>query len=202
MPNLNVEDFIPVIVNSLDGKSMTISIESVFEAINALGKRPFIVVITSTGLIEARNRGFEKLKEVFKVDKMRGILLDSDVLIYPESFLYEEMKKSMEENYGITSGYVSTYNLVNVVNPETDRLMSIEEYAKIPDMTEIKKSGLGFYFGEFPLNYHFQCTKEAGEDIAFFNYVSENIHPIKLAKKIHLGHMKYLALNIPDYGDA
>lgn len=201
MNSIKPEDYIPVIVNSLDSRSVTLSMEVVFESINALGKHPFLVVITSTGLVQARNKGFETLKKTFNTDMMTGLMLDSDILIYPESFVYEEMKKALDEKYNITTGYVSTYGVVNILNEETKQLMKFEEYAKIPDLSPIKRAGLGFYFGVFPLNYHFTFDDSGGEDFQFYDFVNQ-IQPTKLAKKIHLGHMKYLSLNIPDYGDA
>ena len=82
---INPDDYIPVIVNSLDGRSVTLSMEVIFESINALGKHPFLVVITSTGLVQARNKGFETLKKTFNTDIMTGVMLDSDVMIFPES---------------------------------------------------------------------------------------------------------------------
>ena len=200
MNSIKPEDYIPVIVNSLDSRSVTLSMEVVFESINALGKHPFLVVITSTGLVQARNKGFETLKKTFNTDMMIGLMLDSDILIYPESFVYEEMKKALEEKYNITTGYVSTYGVVNILNEETKQLMKFEEYAKIQDLSLIKRAGLGFYFGVLPLNYHFTFDDSGGEDFQFYDFVNQ-IQPTKLAKKIHLGHMKYLSLNIPDYGD-
>lgn len=198
---INPDDYIPVIVNSLDGRSVTLSMEVIFESINALGKHPFLVVITSTGLVQARNKGFETLKKTFNTDIITGVMLDSDVMIFPESFLYEEMKNALENKYNITSGYVSTYGVVNVLNDDTKQLMKFEEYAKVPNLSPVKRAGLGFYFGVLPLDYHFTFDDSGGEDFKFYDYVN-TIQETKLAKKIHLGHMKYLSLNIPDYGDA
>ena len=85
-------------------------------------------------------------------------------------------------------------NLKNVIyhsaEHEANDSYTNEEVDKMENYAPVEYSGLGFYYGDLPLNYKFH-SDDMGEDFYFFK---ENHLELRLAKNIKLLHVKSIPL--------
>jgi hypothetical protein len=72
-------------------------------------------------------------------------------------------------------------------------MLTIEEYKTIKPYDQIAMAGLGFYYGDLPLNYKFHADGKPylGEDLNFF-FDNPDIKP--RVAPVQLKHLKVMAI--------
>ena len=195
----NENNYMPIIIATPDARAVATTIKILIEAAYEAKKTPLLLVLTQSALMNARQAGFEKLKEYFSKNP-RGFIVDSDIeIISASKNLLYYIKKADKENCSFVSGYYTLQGITDIMlhYPST---VKPEEYIKIKDWEKIDVAGLGFYYGELPLSYKFKYDAQPdnktgmGEDFYFFK---DNKFNVKLAKNISLGHIKPASLIIP-----
>ena len=199
---LDDEDkYMPIVIASSDGKAMAATVKMLTELAYSIGRIPALVVVTTSGLLMARQVGLAKLREYFQHNP-RGFIIDSDIeLVGNSALLAEYVTRADAEKCSFVGAYLSKSGIVDI-QIEQYKQMEPADYATLSDWSNVKFAGLGFYYGEIPMDYEFKFDSKfdrnegLGEDYHFFND-----HPqfkTKLAKKLILGHYKTVRLIIPE----
>lgn len=184
-PNVKVNEKIPVIIADISEKASVRSVNIISNAILSLNKQGVIKMIGGKGYFTAiRNLTFSTLKKELGINKVRGIMLDSDVILECDyKTLADVMKEADEKNINFVIPYKngnSSYSLWHKdMNPYTQ-----DEYNKLKDGDKIEYSGLGFYYGDIPLDYIFHSDVK-GEDHYFFEDNKLDVRVIKSIKTVH-----------------
>lgn len=194
------EKYMPIILVSTDGKAMANTIKTLTELAYEVGRIPALIVVTQTGILNARQVGLVMLKEYFRHNP-RGFLIDGDIeVVSNDGILREYVLKADKEGVSFVGAYFTKQGITDVMT-EFPKTINAEQYAELEDWADIKAAGLGFYYGEIPLDYTFRFDAKPdlsggmGEDFHFFmDHPSFNT---KLAKNIILGHVKAIRLVIP-----
>jgi len=189
----NIDEYRAIIIPSSDRRSVPETLKIILEAVYMYQKKPALVSVSSTGLLWSRTTAFQELKKIFEVDKIRGFMVDSDIILQekPETIL-EYMKKADNEKTNFIAPYKMLPNFHYAVS--LDGVTLIDDLTKIKEWQKVKAGGLGFYYGLLPLNYIFHMDKEVGgrgED--FYYYFDNKIMP-RIAKNIKLLHLKELPI--------
>jgi hypothetical protein len=196
---LDDEDYMPVLIPSLDRRASVETISTVVSAIIAYGKNPLVILSSDSGLLLSRTSNFFHLSEILKINKARGFMIDSDIA-YITGNILEYIKRADKEKVSFVAPYRIFFNgqIKYALSLNGVDVISEEEFRKLEDWQEIKAAGLGFYYGDLPLEYTFKISGEikkgahiTGEDFNFF--LDNNIKP-RLAKNIVLGHLKQIVL--------
>jgi len=196
---LDDEDYIPILIPSLDRRASVETISAVVLAGIAHGKNPLVVLSSDSGLLLSRTANFFRLSEILKTNKARGFMIDSDI-VYISGNIVEYIKRADKEGVSFVAPYRVFFNdqTKYALSLDGDSIIGEEEFKKLKDWQEIKAAGLGFYYGDLPLDYTFKISGEikkgariTGED---FNFFLENNIRLRLAKNIVLGHLKQIIL--------
>jgi hypothetical protein len=95
----NVNEYRAIVIVTADRKAIPETVQTVLEAIFINRFKRASVFNSASGLFRARTIALKQLYDIFKVDKMRGFLIDSDIFLYETSeTLAKYMKKADEEN--------------------------------------------------------------------------------------------------------
>ena len=208
------ENAIPIFLPSADGSAQALTMKAVIEACYIMGKIPVLIQIDKFNPIPlTRTLGLQLYKKYAKnLKKVRGFMIDSDVRIEVNGeFLAEKIKEVDSKNYNVAIPYLSNNYTLNIfknkpipkglskiereefiINPTP---VSMDEYKKMKDFDKIDSAGLGFYYGDIPLDYEFHFAnfgKEAGEDILFF---AENGIELRILK-IPTSHIKAIPITL------
>jgi hypothetical protein len=196
---LDDEDYMPVLIPSLDRRASIETISSVVSAIIAYGKNPLVLLSSDSGLLLSRTANFMHLSDLLKTNKARGFMIDSDIT-YISGNILEYIKRADKEGISFVAPYRIFFNgqIKYALSLNGVDVIGEEYFRKLEDWQELKAAGLGFYYGDLPLDYTFKLSGEVkkgahitGEDFNFF--LDNNIKP-RLAKNIVLGHLKQIVL--------
>jgi hypothetical protein len=172
-------------------------------------KKEYIrVTATASTIHAARSEAFRLLKKSIKeqlgydVSNVRGMLVDSDIRWdgSENSRIVEEMKKADEGKYNFVLPYrirdeVSILSKTVNTNPQAYHRIPIMQYlTEWENYKDADVAGLGFYYGDLPLDYVFHFT-DYGEDMNFF--LDNNIKP-KVVNSINIFHVKKMLLGLRD----
>ncbi len=140
-----------------------------------------------------RNINFDIAKDQLKISKIRGLIIDDDIII--ESNASEVaiwIEEADQKGINITAPYVALKGTqkkaVYIMKDENGvRLAEVDEVKKMKPFTKIYATGLGFLYGTIDLNYRFHADEKKGEDEYFF--VDQNYEVYHVP--IRLSHYKY-----------
>ena len=196
---LDDEDYMPILIPTLDKRAAIQTVSAVVSAGIAYGKNPMVILSSDSGLLLSRTSNFFHLSEILKINKARGFMIDSDI-VYISGNILEYIKRADKEGVSFVAPYRVFFNeqIKYALSLDGDSIIGEEEFKKLKDWQEIKAAGLGFYYGDLPLDYTFKLSGEVkkgahitGEDFNFF--LENNIKP-RLAKNIVLRHLKQIEL--------
>jgi hypothetical protein len=153
-----------------------------------LGKWFFPSTATNRGIPAARTNVVEKLKKTLDErgikhnGTIRGMFFDDDIIIDPEydmGKLADAIKKADENGWNLVANYHVEYTKEIPTTPVmmhtqegTDlfKFYTQAEVDALKDFDELHNttSGLGFYYGDIPLDYKFWYADQKAEDGNFF----------------------------------
>jgi len=135
-------------------------------------KLPLYIHASCVGYARVRTNSFQEAKKHLPagIEVVRGFLLDDDILLTDEGALYDAVKIADEKHWNIVAPYRTKHNHICICD-ETGTMLSIEEFSKLAPYAPVHYAGLGFYYGDIPLNYEFHADGKpfAGEDLNFFH---------------------------------
>ena len=189
-----INNSFPILIPSTDAKMDISTLINLYDISFGLEKKPMFVQSQVTALLFARTEIFRILKNMSNKDTMRGLMIDSDILIPINEVkkITEEIKKADIENYNFVIPYPSSSGS-SVYSFADGKYKQIDDIGDMRRMETCDASGLGFYYGDLPLSYKFRSDNDIGEDINFF--VDNKIKP-KIVSNIEILHYKRVRLGI------
>ena len=196
---LTPDKYMPIVICTPDERSIAITIKELTEIGYLIGKNPALFVSSQTGILQARQSSLQQVANYFALTP-RGFIIDSDVWLQSSTDVtINYIKRADEEHCSFVGAYLEPTGTLALQVKRGEKLTQ-EQYKSLPDWSPVAMAGLGFYYGDIPLDYTFKFDANIvtggglGEDFHFFND-----HPqynTKLAKGIKLAHMKYVPLVI------
>ena len=120
------------------------------------------------GYVFAVNNLFHNAKKVLHENITRGMIIEDDIYFSNPDKLIDAIKTADENNWNIVAPYRVPGGLWTITDDEgayTD-----ERKNKLKDWDVVKLAGLGFYYGDIPLDYEFtEVGKYQGHDLNFYN---------------------------------
>ncbi|MEM3225729.1 MAG: hypothetical protein QXS44_01570 [Saccharolobus sp.] len=172
----------PILIPSPDGKMDISTIINLYDIAYGLDVKPLFLQASVSGLLYARNSLFDILKNYYKKitgeDKkiVRGLMIDSDIVI-PSSSCVKITEAIKEANLNRYSFVIPYNNLMgtSIFIKEDNKLKNVVDPKELKTIDKCYASGLGFYYGDLPLDYRFNFNNNQGEDINFF--IDNKIEP-------------------------
>ncbi len=185
---------VPVIIPTRDeqgGVGRTVA--TVWNVCFALRKAPIYIHSSCVGYAKVRSQTFQQaLKDMEGETRVRGFLIDDDILVTAADELQKAVQIADRNGWNIVAPYRIKDGRVCVCKDDAS-MITVEEFALLKPYAEVKYAGLGFYYGNLPLDYIFHSDNQPfhGEDLNFFHD-----HP-ELAPKvapIPIKHLKVMPL--------
>jgi hypothetical protein len=175
------------------------TVATIYSALFCLRKTPHYIQTGALGYAKARTNLSKEARKAYGTDKVRGFLLDDDVRLLDQKALEKVIKISDQNGWNVVAPYRTKsgrFSIVRTCPPKPSgtvtEMITQEDLAKIKPYDEIEMAGLGFYYGDIPLDYEFhEGNPYTGEDLNFF-HDNPWIHP-RLAP-LYLEHLKVLPL--------
>ncbi len=165
------------------------------------GDVEYAINMSSGGAVQARNGIMKSIKQSFP-DKniVRGIIFDSDMTPANSGFgdsLKNYIDYADKNNYNFIIPYrFAPYDDENDIRlsiiDENEQQHNIMYYKDLKDWDTVFAGGLGFYYGDIPVNYIFRTNNintGYGEDYWFFK--DNNIQP-RVVMSLKLYHKKMI----------
>jgi hypothetical protein len=136
-----------------------------------LKRIPVYFEVTGAGYAWVRSDLFNYAKTGLQRDRVRGILIDDDILVNDGIKLTQAIQKADENNWNFVSPYKCLGGIYSIASVEKFHMLSEEEIQELKDWDVVENSGLGFYYGDIPLTYKFSENGkfQGGEDLNFFH---------------------------------
>jgi hypothetical protein len=193
---------VPILCVTRDEQGAVAStVATIYQALQGLGRRGHYLQNGGFGYAQARTNLFRAAQQVYKTDKVRGFLLDDDICFVEQPSLEAAIRKADQNGWNLVGAYrtkTGRFSLIKIVPPKpsgtTTEMMLEADLAEIKPYQEIPSgmAGLGFYYGDIPLDYEFrEGNPYTGEDLNFFND-NKQLHP-RLAP-LFLEHLKQMRL--------
>ena len=190
---MDQKKIVPVIVPTRDEQGLvgrtTACLWNVFYS---LGREPYYIHASCIGYARVRTDSFIEAKKFCKVDRIRGLMIDDDILSVDQEGIVKAVVKADQMGWNIVGPYRTKNDRVCVCHANGD-MMTIDEYKKLKPYDQVSMAGLGFYYGDLPLNYEFHADGKPflGEDLNFF-FDNQDIK-IRIAP-VQLKHLKVMAI--------
>jgi hypothetical protein len=201
---INPDNQIVLLILDKENKMNWKSLTTIIDFCHTINKNLSIVSTANTGISASRNFLFNKLSETF-IKNPIGFMIDSDIEIENSKEFIQKLKyvyenkinvfapysfiNENEEKISIAKKYEIIENKVNI-----DLFKTKKEFLELKEYTDIYPIGLGFYFGEIPMQYKFQDYGFLGEDILFWLTNKIKLNPKLL--KLDLIHKKMINLSL------
>jgi hypothetical protein len=171
---------------------------TVLDAMRGLKKEGTIKIVGGKGDFSVvRNKSFELMRAEVNDNVIRGFLIDSDLITnFSTMELMQYMKYADDHNYNFSVPYPIGYGHIDVMDSNCKEIPK-SEYDKLKDWDTVYATGLGFYYGDIPLDYTFRSDK-FGEDYYFFKDLNLNL---RIVKSLKLTHYVTLPLSIKKEGN-
>lgn len=183
---------VPVIIPTRDEQGAPArTIVTLWNAMRILDMEPVHMHVSHFGYAYVRTAAFRATRKLFGRDIVRGFMLDDDMLL-PHNWenLIEVVKVADKNHWNIVAPYMLKNGLTSLAR-EDGTMLSIDDVNKMDPWSTIPLAGLGFYYGDIPLDYEFhEADPYKGEDFNFFHDKKIELHVAPLEIK----HLKMLAL--------
>lgn len=175
------------------------TVATIYSALYCLRKTPHYIQTGALGYAKARTNLSREAMATYQVKKVRGFLLDDDVRLTDQKALQKVIQIADQKKYNVVAPYRTKsgrFSIIKKCEPKASgtitEMITQQELAAIKPYDEIEMAGLGFYYGDIPLDYEFhEGNPYTGEDLNFFHDNSW-IHP-RLAP-LYLEHLKVMPL--------
>lgn len=179
---------IPILIPTRDYKTVGQTLMNLIVATLTTETIPDVCFSYESTLFGARTKLLSGFNQRYPKGT-RGFMIDSDIMVLNTAEELSSIISFADRNgYNIVGNYRKADG-ANVIKLTDDHTMTMEEYDKLDNYSEITSNvcGLGFYYGYIPPNYEFHADAHVGEDVYFFR--ENELHP-RLCKTLKLGHMK------------
>lgn len=148
---------------------------------------PLFLYGVGTNLCAGRDLILKLAKENAGADSCRMLWLDSDIWIRtPAADIAKYLQEADDKNYNIIAPY-RRLDQDSSVNSPDGKPFKWDELGKLEQHQKVLSAGMGFYYGDTPLNYKFYMSGDVSEDHNFF---ADNKLEPRIDKRIELYHSK------------
>jgi len=153
------------------------SVAILWNVIFATQRLPCYIHASCVGYARVRTNSFQEARKNVDKDLVRGFLIDDDILLTDENALYEAVRLADRNHWNIVAPYRTKHGRVCLCDA-TGEMMTVQQFAQMAPYAPIPLAGLGFYYGDIPLNYEFHADGKPfqGEDLNFF-YDNPQLQP-------------------------
>ena len=142
------------------------SVAILWNVIFATQRLPCYIHASCVGYARVRTNSFQEARKNVDKDLVRGFLIDDDILLTDENALYEAVRLADRNHWNIVAPYRTKHGRVCLCDA-TGEMMTVQQFAQMAPYAPIPLAGLGFYYGDIPLNYEFHADGKPfqGEDL-------------------------------------
>jgi hypothetical protein len=156
-----------------------------------LGREPSVTFSDSSTICTARTSCVETIKKISGHEVERVLWLDSDIMIMNEPSELKQVIEEADKNKYNISGFYNLRDKRGSITGLDKQNIDKEKFNSLNQYDKLLFSGLGFYYGDTPLNYQFKESFNRGEDYNFF--IDNNIE-LRIDKRLVLGHVKSIII--------
>jgi hypothetical protein len=171
MPKLQSDvQIVPVVCPTRDEQgAVARSVAILWNVIYATRRLPCYIHASCVGYARVRTDSFKETQRAVKTTATRGFMIDDDILLTDEDALYDAVKIADRNRWNIVAPYRTKHGRVCICN-EQGHMLTVEEFAKLGPYAPVPMAGLGFYYGDLPLEYEFHSDGKpfTGEDLNFW----------------------------------
>lgn len=146
------------------------TIVTIWNVLWQLNMEPMYVQMQSHGYAFVRANLFRELREGLKVNKIRGFMIDDDILL--KSNMQKHLSAAIQTADAYQWNFVSPYRTRDgyvTILDDQHQMMTPAQVGMLRPWDRITNAGLGFYYGDLPLDYKFhEGGVFGGEDLNFF----------------------------------
>jgi hypothetical protein len=184
----------PVVCATRDARgAVAQSIVTIWNALYAMNREPIYVQFEAHGYAFVRSGVFRQLKEDLGATRIRGIMIDDDILIKDQVELMKAIATADQYNWNFVAPYRVRDGYVALAHESGD-LFTVEETKRLRPWDRVPNAGLGFYYGWLPIDYKFhEDGAFGGEDLNFFwdnPWLEPRVYGLSLL------HLKTMAIGI------
>lgn len=146
------------------------TIVTIWNVLWQLNMEPMYVQMQSHGYAFVRANLFHDLKLSLNTNQIRGFMIDDDILLKSgaQKALSAAIQTADAYGWNFVAPYRTRDGYVAILD-ENHQMMTPSQIAKMQPFDRICNAGLGFYYGDLPLDYQFhEGGTFGGEDLNFF----------------------------------
>ena len=187
---------VPVICATRDFQgAVAETVVTLWNTLFAMKRSPVYCQFQSHGYAFVRAGVFRDLRKVYKMEVIRGIMIDDDILL--KSAEQNNLRIAIETADKFSWNFVAPYRVrdgFTSITKQNGELLSPDEVRAMKPFDRIGNAGLGFYYGDLPLSYRFhEDGIFGGEDLNFFH---ENPELETRIVDLHLKHLKVCDIDL------
>lgn len=176
-----------------------VTIATIYSALFRLQRTPQYFQNGALGYALARTTLFRSTMETLGVPKTRGFLLDDDIRIVDQKALMKVITFADAMHYNVVAPYRARNGRFSIIkripmraSGTCTQLLDETEMSQVAPYAQVEMAGLGFYYGDIPLDYVFhEGIPYTGEDLNFF-HDNKSLEP-RLAP-LYVEHIKQAVL--------
>lgn len=193
-PEKKEKIIVPVVCATRDARgAVAQSIVTIWNALFLMGREPIYVQFEAHGYAFVRAGVFRQLKQELMTDRVRGIMIDDDILIQDQEGLIKAIATADMYGWNFVAPYRVRDGYVALAH-EDGSLYTVAETKALRPWDRVPNAGLGFYYGWLPIDYKFhEDGAFGGEDLNFFwdnQWIEPRVYGLRLK------HLKTMALDI------
>lgn len=185
------------------------TVATIYAALYCLRKTPHYLQTGALGYAKARTNLSQEAMQTYGTKRIRGFLLDDDVRLLDQKRLQAVIAMADKNNWNVVGAYRTKSGRFSIVKrlPDTadggrrtemitqEELAAIKPYDKLQVINHDNSpgmAGLGFYYGDIPLDYEFhEGNPYTGEDLNFFH---DNPSLEARLAPLYLEHLKVMPI--------
>ena|SRR5690348_9698805 len=190
---------VPVVCATRDFQgAVAETVVTLWNTLFLMKRSPVYCQFQSHGYAFVRAGVYRDLRKVYKMEIVRGIMIDDDILL--KSSEQNNLRIAIETADKFNWNFVAPYRVrdgFTSIAKENGELLTPDEVRAMKPFDKVANGGLGFYYGDLPLTYRFhEDGIFGGEDLNFFH---ENPQLDPRIVDLNLKHLKVcdIDLNTP-----
>jgi hypothetical protein len=189
----------PILCTTRDEQgAVAVTVATMYAALYCLRRTPTYVQIGALGYAKSRTLLFRDAYQRYQSAYVRGFLIDDDIRLADQKALEQVIRTADANRWNVVAPYrgkSGRFSIIKKIPPRpsgtSTEMITEDELVKIKPYDEVELAGLGFYYGDIPLQYEFhEGNPYTGEDLNFFH---DNALHIRLAP-LYLEHLKSMPL--------
>lgn len=187
---------VPVICATRDFQgAVAETIVTMWNVLWTMGRAPVYCQFQSHGYAFVRAGVFRQLRDSYQKSVIRGFMIDDDILL--KSDAQQNLASAIETADKFQWNFIAPYRTrdgYTSIARENGDLLRPDEVVIMSPFDRVANGGLGFYYGDLPLDYKFHEEGTfGGEDLNFFH---ENPQLQIRAVPLGLRHLKVMDINL------